>query len=70
MVDASLTLLHWQVGSRIHREVPGSRPAEYGAKIVVTLSRHLEAKFCRGSSAPNLSRMIARVDAFSERKML
>jgi hypothetical protein len=70
MVDASLTLLHWQDGRRIHRDVPGSRLAEYSAKIVVTLSRHLEAKFGGGSSAPNLSRMIALIDAFPKREII
>jgi len=70
MVDASLTLLHWQVGRRTHRKAPRSRLAEYSAKIVVTLSRHLDAKFGWGSSAPNLSRMIALIDAFPKREII
>jgi predicted nuclease of restriction endonuclease-like (RecB) superfamily len=41
VVNAGLTLLHWQVGRRIHKEVLREKRAEYGAEIVSTLSRQL-----------------------------
>ena len=70
MVDATLTLLYWEIGHRIHQEVLLEKRAGYGKQIVVTLSRQLEVEFGRGFSAPNLSRMIALVEAFSEREIL
>ena len=70
MVDATLTVLYWEIGSRIHQEVLLEKRAGYGKQIVVTLSRQLEVEFGRGFSAPNLSRMIALVDAFPKREIL
>ena len=40
-VNMWLTLLHWRIGQRIHREVLRSERASYGERIVATLSRQL-----------------------------
>lgn len=40
-VNADLTLLYWQVGDHIHREILGSRRADYCEEIVSTLRRQL-----------------------------
>ena len=37
VVNAGLTLRHWQIGSRIHREILQEKRANYGAEIVSTL---------------------------------
>ena len=42
-VNTGLTLLYWHVGFRIRSELLQSERAEYGAKIVATLSRQLAA---------------------------
>ena len=42
-VNAELSGLYWQEGQRIHREILGSRRAEYGEEIVSALSRQLGA---------------------------
>jgi hypothetical protein len=42
MVDTTLNLLYWEMGHRIRTEVLQEKRANYGAAIVVTLSRHLE----------------------------
>ncbi|MFL6261030.1 MAG: DUF1016 N-terminal domain-containing protein [Thermoanaerobaculia bacterium] len=47
-VNAGLTLLYWQVGDRIQREILLEKRAEYGAEIVLTLSAQLELEFGRG----------------------
>lgn len=38
-VNAGLTSLYWRIGHRIHKETLKDERAEYGQKIVVTLSR-------------------------------
>ena len=53
-VNAELTLLYWQVGHRIHREILGSQRAGYGEAIVSTLARQLRADYGRGWSARHL----------------
>ena len=40
-VNAGLTILYWQIGSRIRQDILKEKRAEYGREIVVTLSRQL-----------------------------
>lgn len=53
-VNAELTLLYWQVGLRIHREILSSRRAEYGEAMVLSLARQLTATHVRGWSVRHL----------------
>jgi predicted nuclease of restriction endonuclease-like (RecB) superfamily len=64
MVNAGLTLLYWQVGDRIRREILGEKRAEYGGEIVSALGRQLEQEFGRGFSAKSLHHMIRFAEAF------
>jgi len=50
-VDRILILRNWLLGKRIfEEELKGEDRAEYGAEIIVKLSRHLNEKFGRGFS--------------------
>jgi hypothetical protein len=40
-VNASMTMLFWEIGNRINQYILESKRAEYGKQIVVTLSRQL-----------------------------
>jgi predicted nuclease of restriction endonuclease-like (RecB) superfamily len=40
-VNAGLTILYWQIGSRIRRDILKEKRADYGKEIVATLSRQL-----------------------------
>ncbi len=40
-VNAGLTLLYWQIGSRIRQDTLKEKRAEYGEEIISTLSRQL-----------------------------
>jgi hypothetical protein len=64
--DAGLTLLYWQVGDRIRREVLREERAEYGAEIVSTLGRQLEQEFGRGFTEKSLRRMIQFAESFPD----
>lgn len=44
-VNTELTMLYWRVGNRIRQEVLHEERAEYGKRIVVTLSRQLVADY-------------------------
>ncbi|MES1241594.1 MAG: PDDEXK nuclease domain-containing protein [Acidobacteriota bacterium] len=66
MVNSSLTLLYWQVGDRIRREILNERRAEYGAEIVRTLSERLEGEFGRGFGEKSLRRMVQFAETFSD----
>ena len=70
MVNAGLTLLYWQVGNRIRREILSEKRAEYGAEIVSALGRQLEQEFGRGFSAKSLHHMIRFAEAFPSVEIL
>ena len=69
-VNAGLTLLYWQIGTRIHEDILAHRRAEHGKQILVTLSQELMAQFGPGYSASNLSRMVTFAEAFPSREIL
>lgn len=69
-VNAGLTLLYWQVGDRIRREILRERRAEYGGEILQTLSAKLEAEFGRGFSQRNLANMVRFAEAFPDRQIV
>ncbi len=69
-VNMSLTMLYWQMGQRIQREVLGHRRAGYGEQIVATVSRQLAAEYGRGFEEKNLRRMVQFAEAFPDREIV
>ncbi|HNG32646.1 MAG TPA: PDDEXK nuclease domain-containing protein [Blastocatellia bacterium] len=65
-VNAGLTLLYWQIGDRIRREILKEKRAEYGAEIVSTLGKQLETEFGRGFSEKSLRHMLRFVEVFPD----
>ncbi|MCX6872667.1 MAG: PDDEXK nuclease domain-containing protein [Verrucomicrobia bacterium] len=69
-VNFGLTMLHWEVGNRVRREILKEKRAEYGAEIVSTLSRQLEPEFGRGFSGKSLRHMTRFAEAFPDREIV
>ena len=69
-VNADLTLLYWQVGDRIRREILGEKRADYGEAIVSALGRELTAEYGWGFSAKNLRHLIRFAEAFPEEEIV
>lgn len=66
-VNAELTLMYWHIGERINREVLGNERAEYGKRIVVTVSRQLQDEFgTKGFEERNIRRMMAFANLFPD----
>jgi predicted nuclease of restriction endonuclease-like (RecB) superfamily len=65
-VNASLTLLNWQIGTRILDEVLQGQRAGYGEQIIVLLARQLEQEFGRGFSHKNLRHMVRFAETFPD----
>ncbi|HET7230977.1 MAG TPA: PDDEXK nuclease domain-containing protein [Longimicrobium sp.] len=66
VVNAGLTLLHWQIGNRIRREVLREERAEYGGLIIDEVSRKLRAEFGRGFGRRNLFHMVRFAEVFPD----
>jgi predicted nuclease of restriction endonuclease-like (RecB) superfamily len=69
-VDASLTMLYWQVGSRIRSAILGEKRAKYGEKVVTAIAARLEVEFGRGFGEKNLRRMIQFAEKFPDEQIV
>lgn len=69
-VNAGLTLLYWEIGTRIRTDVLKEKRADYGKEILHTLSAKLEAEFGRGFSQRNLAHMVKLAEVFPDRGIL
>ena len=65
-VNRELTLLYWHVGRRIRQDILGEERADYGARIVPTLSAQLTAEFGKGYSPRILFNMIQFAEVFPD----
>lgn len=69
-VDASLTMLYWQVGIRIRREILQGKRARYGEKVVAAVATRLEVEFGRGFGEKNLRRMVQFAEQFPDEQIV
>jgi predicted nuclease of restriction endonuclease-like (RecB) superfamily len=69
-VNAGLTILYWRVGKRINEEILRQNRAEYGEKILPTLSAKLVNEYGRGWSERNLAYMIRFAEVFTDQRIL
>jgi hypothetical protein len=63
-VNSALVGLYWHIGTRIRQDVLREKRAEYGEKIVQTLSAQLTVEYGRGFGRRNLFQMIRFAEAF------
>ena len=69
-VNATMTMLYWQIGRRINQEVLKEQWAEYGRQIVVSLARQLETEYGRGWSEKQLRHCLRFADIFPDKKIV
>lgn len=69
-VNSALTMLYWQIGERIQREVLQGERAAYGEQIIAVLSQQLEADYGRGFSAKNLRHMLRFAEAIPDARIV
>jgi predicted nuclease of restriction endonuclease-like (RecB) superfamily len=69
-VNASLTMLYWQVGIRIRREILQGKRARYGEKVVAAVATRLEVEFGRGFGEKNLRRMVQFAEQFPDEQIV
>lgn len=64
--NSTLTMLYWEVGQRMRDEVLNHARADYGQKIVATLSQQLVPLYGRGFTRTALARMIQFAELFPD----
>lgn len=65
-INASLTMMYWHIGRRIHGEILNGERAEYGKEIMAALSAQLVAEYGRGFEEKNLRRMVQFAETFAD----
>jgi len=69
-VNSALVLLYWKVGERIRKNILKEKRAEYGERILPTLSAKLEVEFGSGFSQRNLASMVRFAEVFPDLEIL
>jgi hypothetical protein len=62
--------LHWQIGSRIRQDILKEKRAEYGKRIVATLSQTLVNDYGNNFNQKNLRRMIQFAEVFPDKEIV
>lgn len=69
-INASLTMLYWQVGNRINKEILKEERAVYGQKIISLVARQLTLDYGNSFTEKNLRRMIQFADIFPDEQIV
>jgi predicted nuclease of restriction endonuclease-like (RecB) superfamily len=69
-VNSTLTLLYWQIGNRVNKEVLGNKRADYGKQIISTLAGQLVEFYGNGFSEKNIRRMIQFAEVFPDEQIV
>jgi hypothetical protein len=64
--NSELTMLFWQVGKHINDAILQNQRADYGKRIVPTLSTQLETHYGRNFEEKNLRRMMQFAEQFAD----
>jgi len=64
--NSVMTMLFWNVGKRINEDILQNRRADYGKRIVPTLSAQLENAYGKNFTLKNIRRMMKFAEQFSD----
>lgn len=70
MVNAELTMLYWNIGKHIKTEILNNRRADYGQRILITLSQQLTENFGKGWSVRQLQNCLHIVETFPDEQIM
>jgi predicted nuclease of restriction endonuclease-like (RecB) superfamily len=69
-VNATMSMLYWQIGKRIKTEILQNGRAGYGEQIVQSLAAQLESEYGKGFSKRNLFNMMKFAEVFPDEKIV
>ena len=69
-VNAGLVMLYWNIGQRIRQDILKSRRAEYGQKIVCSLSARLVGEYGSGFDRSMLFRAVRFNEVYPDRRCI
>lgn len=69
-VNSAISMLYWQIGKRINKDVLQNQRAEYGKEIVVSLSRQLTEEYGNGRGEKQLRQCMKFAETFTENEIV
>ena len=69
-VNTATTVLYWNIGERVNREVLGNKRAKYGKEVVKSLSRILTEEYGKGWSEKQLRHCLRIAETFPDKEIL
>jgi len=69
-VNSTLVMRNWRIGKRIRDEILRGKRADYGEKIVHSVSAQLSAEYGRGYGKRNLFNMIRFAEVFPDQNIV
>lgn len=69
-VNSAIVVTYWHVGRRINEEILHGERAEYGKRIVVSLSQELVVRYGKSFEAKNLRRMMQFAEVFPDSEIV
>ncbi len=69
-VNSAISVLYWQVGKRLQKEVLQHQRAEYGKEIITSLSKQLEQEYGKGWSKRQIHYCLRFAEVFPEEEIV
>jgi predicted nuclease of restriction endonuclease-like (RecB) superfamily len=69
-VNATISMLYWQIGNRINTEILQNQRAQYGKEIIVSLSKQLELEYGKGWGEKQLRQCMQFASVFPEKEIV
>jgi predicted nuclease of restriction endonuclease-like (RecB) superfamily len=70
MVNATMSMLYWQIGKKINEETLKNKRADYGEQIVQSLSAQLTLEYGKGFSRRNVFNMMQFAEKFPDENIV
>jgi predicted nuclease of restriction endonuclease-like (RecB) superfamily len=69
-VNVATTVLYWNIGERINKDILGNKRAEYGKEVVKSLSKNLTEEYGKGWSEKQLRHCLRFAETFPDKEIL
>ncbi len=70
VVNATTTILYWNIGKRINTEILDKKRAEYGKEVVKSLSQNLTDEYGKGWSEKQLRHCLRIAETFPDKEIV
>ncbi len=70
VVNATITILYWNIGTQINNDILDNKRAEYGKEIVKSLSKNLTEEYGKGWSEQQLRHCLRIAETFPGKEIL